>query len=254
MTDNTGAPSSPSRKLSLDDLIPEKVAVPTSLGILYVRSTHISDLKDFEIDDTAELGRVAIRKLASRVQDKRDSTPLMDEDVDALLGADFQILAPAVAKKSNWGELPMGAGLMDLGEAARRGRKQELMRRQRALEEIRTSIGNSYAFLEKGTLEKLQEQMVGLSNIRQSMSAAESVKSAMDASGVWGLPMLDTSSDIRRATDETLKSSRVTAIPELVLSRVSEIPLTFAPPNPEDTVLGRATLRTLVKRLRGWMH
>jgi len=242
MTDNTGATSARPRKLSLDDLIPEKVAVPTSLGILYLRSVHISDFKDFEVGDTAELGRIVVRKLANRVQDKRDRTPLKEDDVDVLLDADFQILAPAVANKNNWDELPKGAGLLELGHAARRAKKEELLRRQKMLDEMRTSIGNSYAFLGDSALEKLQEQMVDLSNIRQSVSAAESIKSAMEASSVGVQPMLDTASDIRRATDDMMKSSRITAIPELIFSRSSEISPDFSPPNPEDTVLGRATL------------
>lgn len=243
MNDKTEAvPGARTKKLSLDNLIPEKAAVSTSLGILYVRPIYISDSNVFESDDAAELGRAVVRKVASRMQDKRDITPLADEDLDALLDTDFEVLAPVVAEKNHWDALPVGAGLVDLGNAARRRREQELERLKKQQDELRTSIGSSYAFLGNSALEQLQEQMVGLSNIRHAMSAAESIKAAMEASDVWGRSMLDASSEPRRATDELLKSSRSTVKPELFFPRTDELSLPFSPPSPEDTVLGRATL------------
>jgi hypothetical protein len=231
------------RRLSLDDLVPEKAAVSTSLGTLYVRpiTISISDSKVFECHEAAELGRAIVLKVASRIQDKRDSTSLADEDFDALLEADIEALAPVIADNNNWEALPVGAGVVDLGNAAKRGREQALERLNKIQDDLRASIGSSYAFLGNSALEKLQEQMVGLSNIRQSMSAAENIKAAMEASNVWGQTLLEPSTETRRAADEMQEISRINFVPEFERSRSMEIP-SFALQSPEDTPLGRATL------------
>lgn len=229
------------RRLSLDDLVPEKAAVSTSLGTLYVRPISISDSKVFGCHEAAELGRAIVLKVASRIQDKRDSTPLADEDFDALLEVDIKALVPVIADKNNWEALPVGAGVVDLGNAAKRGREQALERLNKMQDDLRASIGSSYAFLGNSALEKLQEQMVGLSNIRQSMSAAETIKAAMEASNVWSQTLLEPSAVTRRVADEMQDISRINFAPEFERSRSIEIP-SFALQSPEDTPLGRATL------------
>jgi len=229
------------KTLSLDDLVPEKAAVSTSVGTLYVRPISISDSKVFECHEAADLGRAIVHMVTSRIQEKRDSTPLANEDFDALLETDIEALAPVIADKNNWEALPMGAGVVDLGNAARRGRDQALERLNKMREDLRESIGSSYAFLGNSTLEKLQDQMVGLSNIRQSMAAAENIKAAMDASNVWGQTVLGPSTETRSAADEIREISRINFVPEFERSRSEEIP-SFALQSPEDTPLGRATL------------
>ncbi|MDT4846908.1 hypothetical protein FQZ97_809520 [compost metagenome] len=216
----------------------------TSLGALYVRHTRVSDWKNFGSDSSAELGRAAVQGLVSRVQDKRDCTPLTGEDVDALLNSDFAMLAPVIAERSGWGELPPGAGLDELGDAVKRGRDQEAMRHQKMQDDMRKSIGSSYAFLEKTTLEKLQEQMKGLVGIRQSMSAVESLNAAMGPAGSFDRSLRDVLS-ATHTVDDALRKLNSNAIfsgiepPQSI--ETSRMPALL---RPEDTVLGKATLES----------
>ncbi|RON46018.1 hypothetical protein [Pseudomonas frederiksbergensis] len=60
-----------------------------------------------------------------------------------------------------------GAGLIELGDAVKVGKDREVQRHEKRLDEMRKSIDSSYGFLGKGALEKLQEQMFGLANMRR---------------------------------------------------------------------------------------
>lgn len=77
--DFTDEPHPKSKKLNLEDLLPAKAVVKTSLGSLYVRHAYSSDRKHFEIDDNRELGKAVVRQLSSRSEDKNDNGPLTEE-------------------------------------------------------------------------------------------------------------------------------------------------------------------------------
>ena len=239
-------PESQPKKLSLNDLLPEKAAVDTSLGPRYVRHTYSSDWKHFEGDDSVDLGRAAVQRLVNRVGDKRDSTPLADEDVAALIDADFVALVPTIAKRSDWGDLQAGAGLLELGDAVKSAKAREADRNRKMMDDMRKSIGSSYAFLEKSTLEKLQGQMTGLAGIRDSisMSATESLKAAMGSAGLSDRLLKDAFSGTRSATDALRDLNRGVGAMGIESPRTIEIPRIPMPPRPEDTRLGRATLES----------
>lgn len=103
--------------LNIDDLIPRKLPVETSIGTLYVRHGHLTDWKRFHDDDPLELGKMAAKQFTSRIEDKRDTEPLSDEDLAELDDSDVQALAPAIAKMNDYGDMPPGSGLEEIGKA-----------------------------------------------------------------------------------------------------------------------------------------
>lgn len=211
--ESTDEPHLKPKKLKLADLLPAKAAVKTSLGPLYVRHAHTSDWKHIESDDILELGRVAVRQLSSRIEDKNDSGPLTEEDLKALVDADFHALVPVISKQNGWEKMPAVAGLRELGNAAKIAKEQKVELHKNMLAEMRKSIDSSYGFLGKSTLEKLQEQMAGLTDIRsRAMSSSEAM---------------------RGLNPKGIEKSPIHTIPEYQL-----------PPRPEDSRLGRATLES----------
>lgn len=241
---STPSPNSPSKKVSLSSLLPEKAAVPTSLGMLYVRHVYGSDWEHLEGDDEAELGKAAVRRLSSRVQQKRDSSPLADDDVDAMVDADYAALAPVIAKKSGWGELPPGAAGAELGKAVKRGREQEAERNRKMLDDMHNSIGGSYAFLQKDTLQKLQGQMAGLASIRESLGALDSFKTSLGSAGLLDRSTREALAGFRPTTETLRDLSRGASFARLETPRSMDIPVMPALSRPEETVLGRATLES----------
>lgn len=222
------------KKISIDDLIPEKVEVNTSLGALYVRNVHGADWEHFENNDLLELGKVAVQRLTSKEQEKRKVSMLSDEDVEALQDTDISALAPAIAKKSDWGDLPKDAGLTELGEAVKRGKAREIQRHKKRLADIQSSITSSYGFLGQTTLEKLKEQMSGLAQIREYSSASDSLKAAMASAGI------EASLNTRFASEAFPPIHDFTSNKP----KVAETPYKPYFVHPEETALGRATLES----------
>lgn len=238
--DSTDEPHPKPKKLNLEDLLPAKAAVKTSLGPLYVRQAYSSDWKHFEIDDNRELGKAVVRQLSSRHEDKNDSGPLTEEDLGALVDADFHALVSMISKQSGWEEMPVGAGLGELGNAAKIAKEQKVELHKNMLAEMRKSIGSSYRFLGDGALEKLQRQMAGLADIRSSaMCGSQALLAAMQAGPVDVLKKaaLNSINPIEKA----ILGGNLRGI-EVAPRRDLLSPL--LPPRPEDTLLGRATLES----------
>lgn len=223
------------KKLNLGALLPAKVSIDTSIGTLYVRHAYSSDWKFFNIEDVVELGRVSVQRLCNRVEDKHDSSTLPDDELASLTDADYQALVPAIARHSGWRVLPEGAGLKELGDAVREEKQAETERHEKMLGNLRKSIDSSYSFLGKGVLEKLQEQMAGVADIRNALAGTESIQAAL-----------------RTATlaDESWKKSLMgisafeKATAQIELPRAFDIPKLIMPPRPEDTPMGRATIKS----------
>jgi hypothetical protein len=222
MSDKSELPDEKNPKpktLKISDLLPAKAVVETSIGRIYVRHVYTSDWKQFESEDAVELGRSVVQHLCNRVEDKSESGPLEEKDLEELSEADFCSLVPVVAQKNGWLELPMGAGLKELGNAAKAAKVQLLENHKKTLADMRKSIDLSYGFLGKDTLNKLQEQMAGLVDIRKAMSAAEGLGEInRELNQIGTLRGMETAQD-RKFLMQTL-------------------------PRPEDTLLGRATLES----------
>lgn len=232
------------KKRNLADLLPAKAAVETSLCPMYVRHAYTSDWKHFESDDDRELGRAVVRQLSSRIEDKKDSGPLSEEDLKALNDADFNALVPVIVKKNGWEEIPAGAGLKELGKAAKAGKKQQLELHKNMLADMRKSINSSYGFLGKGVLEKLQGQMAGLVDIRSgAMSNTESLRAAMRAASLPNDELnsaLERTSTFGKAMREANPGGNLRGVEAAQTHNISLL----MPPRPEETLLGRATLES----------
>lgn len=233
------------KKLNLDALLPAKGSITTSIGTLYARHPYSSDWKDFELEDSVELGRVAIQRLCNRIEDKHDSSALHDDDLKLLTDADCQALAQAIAKQSGWRELPSGSGLKDLGELIKEEQQAMTAQHEKMLGDLRKSIDSSYSFLGKGALDKLQEQMAGIANIRSSLAGTESLQAALRAVALpeesWrkSLAGMDTIDKAMRG----LNAENVTA--QIELPRAYDVPKLIMPPRFEETPMGRATLESV---------
>lgn len=233
------------KKFNLDALLPTKGSVATSIGTLYARHPYSSDWEDFELEDRVELGRVAIQRLCNRIEDKHDSSALHDDDLNLLTDADCQELVQAIAKQTGWRELPDGSGLKELGELIKVEKQAITERHEKMLGDLRKSIDSSYSFLGKGALDKLQEQMAGIANIRSSFAGTESLQAALRATALPGeswrksLAGIDTIDKAMRG----LNAENVTA--QIELPRAYDVPKLILPPRFEETPMGRATLESV---------
>lgn len=245
----------PTPKKSLNILLqrPVKIPVQTSLGILYVRNAYVSDWTLFESDDPETLGKLAVRQLVSKIEDKEDDTPLADEDLDALDNTDFEMLVPVIAKQSNWGEASIGANLQLLGQLMIDVKNLEKARFKKQIEDMRKSIDVSYKFLGKSSLDKLKNQLVDIADIsrnlpssliqnalKNSMSGTDVLREAMRSAGLH---------DTLRASalNDTVRNSGAGIPFNEPSPEMRNIPM---PTRPEDTPIGRGLIEN-AKHSRG---
>ncbi len=233
------------KMLNLDALLPAKRSITTSIGTLYARHPHRSDWKDFELEGSVELGRVAIQRLCSRIEDKHDSSALHDNDLNLLTDADCQPLVQAIAKQSGWRELPDGSGLKELGELIKVEKQAITEQHEKMLGDLRKSIDSSYSFLGKGALDKLQEQMAGIANIRSSLAGTDSLQAALRAAALpeesWRKSQAGMDTFDKAMCG--LNAENVTA--QIELPRAYDVPKLIMPQRFEETPMGRATLESV---------
>jgi hypothetical protein len=230
--------------LKLSDLLPDKSAVETSLGTLYVRHANTADWKQLDIDDAQELGRTVVRLLSNRVEDKNDRGPLSEEDFAALVEVDIHLLARVLGKQNSWGELPDGAGLKELGEAVKAAKAQNVERHKTMLADMRRSIGSSYSFLGKSELKRLQEQMAGLADFNSAVSGREGLRAAMHAAGLLGAAGKSDLAGMSAFEKAARGAGPLSTLNGIDAPRTLETPPFLTPPRPQDTPLGRATLES----------
>lgn len=216
MSDNPSTPhqQEPTKKRSILAIGPAKARVETSVGPLFVRHAYVSDYERFGSDDDTERGRLVVQRLASRVERKGDDTPF-DGDVGVLTESDLSVLIPAIAKQSGWKLPEPSTGLQGLGQSSREAEKQVREEQKRMLEEIRKAFKADYGFLEPTTLSKLEGQLLGLPT--QEVSLADR------------LPKIN------------FEMPKAPVVPELPDIGIDE---SWMPPLPEETPLGRATLKS----------
>lgn len=155
----------PSKRLKLADLIPPKLRVETSNFELYVRHLVVSDWGKLTHEDSEELGTMAIKLLTNLFEDKEDRTLLPTLTFSELNRLDIEKIVKAIAKKNSL-DAAEGAGPKELGELlkAKRTSLNELYKAKN--DAMRDSLSLKYAFLDRGVLGKLQEQVSGLSMLR----------------------------------------------------------------------------------------
>lgn len=240
---DSSQPTQPeTKKFDLNSLLPAKLPVSTSLGTLYVRRARASDWKHLENDDVQKLGKTAAQLLSSRVEDKRNYEPLADDDLSALLDEDFRSLVPVIAERCGWQELSVGAELGDLGSAVNAAKQAESENREKMLANMRQSIDSSYGFLSKSVLEKLQGQMVNLVDIRSALCGVntDAIKSAMRATESYASSLKKSLADTN-GIESGLRDLHATGIESPLTIKLPPLSM---PPNPEETLLGRAALES----------
>lgn len=248
MSDENQSADSPEekpKKLNRDALLPAKASIKTSIGTLYARHPYSSDLRHLELDDAVELGRAAVQRLCNRVEDKHDSSALSDDDRKLLTDADFRALVQAIAKQSGWRELPARSGLKELGDVIKEEKLAITEHHKKMLGDLRKSINSSYSFLGKGALEKLQQQMAGIADIRKSLAGTESIQAALRAATLseasWQKSLTSMGTIDKAMRDLNAKN----AFAKIELPRANDAPKLIMPPRFEETSMGRATLESV---------
>lgn len=229
-------PDEPNRpgkqQLKLDDLIPKKSAVETSIGTLYVRAPTWREWSSLDDKEAPLVGSTAIRLLTNRNPDREDASPLDDRDMVALLPEDLSMLATVLTKRNDWDDLPPDADMTAFGELLIKQKGEETERLRAIFDKMQ--IGAGYSFLAGDTLKKLQGSLDGLANIR---SAASGFREQLDklpdlggAAKAWSGLKLPTEVDLGRGIPSDPVRPRTA---DLIVPRISR---------PEEMPLGRATL------------
>ena len=171
MNDLPKSPSTPrAKKLSPGEFLLAEVAVSPSVEEQKLPRVDIAKSKHFEIDASAELGRVGLQEIASGIESPKERLRLSDLDFANLGTNDASVVAAAIGKNSDQGSLPVNPAQLELEHAVRTAKDQEFLRHEKMQAKMRASIGGSYSFLEKSTLEKLQGQVADLVAIRTNLS------------------------------------------------------------------------------------
>ena len=171
MNDLPKSPSTPrAKKLSPGEFLLAEVAVSPSVEEQKLPRVDIAKSKHFEIDASAELGRVGLQEIASGIESPKERLRLSDLDFANLGTNDASVVAAAIGKNSDQGSLPVNPAQLELEHAVRTAKDQEFLRHEKMQAKMRASIGGSYSFLEKSTLEKLQDQVADLVAIRTNLS------------------------------------------------------------------------------------
>ncbi len=248
MSDENRLASSGEEKPKMVDiasLIPVKTSIAISIGTLFIRQLQSSDWKYLNLDNSIELARASVQRLCCRIEDKQDSSPLFDDDLNLLTDTDYQALVQAIAKQNGWRELPDGAGLSELGIVITKEKKLIKARHEKTLGDMRKSIAASYSFLEEGTLEKLQRQMAGVADIRKALAGTDSIQAALRATSLkddsWSKSLTDTDTIGKEKRSFEVKNSTT----QLRSPKAFDTPHIMPPPQFEETPMGRATLKSL---------
>lgn len=241
MSENSeNSSDSESKKFDFSNFIPDKSPASTSLGTLYVRHINISDWGQLQGKDSEEIGRCAITLLTSRTEDKLDKNPLSDVDSAALTSDDVSILALAISEKCTWKEKP--TTYTELGEIVNKKKADAVKKQKEIFSKINSTIENSYGFLAKDSLQKLQEQVKGLSSIRSLISSSEHIKSVVSNPHIYKPSMVDRFTPTQTLEETLRNASSADKYYAREVHPVIDTPLFPKITSPEDTTIGRATL------------
>ena len=231
----------PKKIQSLDDLVPEKQAIKTSLGTVYVRHPTVRELAFLE--GREDLGDAVLRLVVGRSADKTDRTGLPDKDFVALEDADIALLVPAAIRMCGWPPMPGAVTVNELGVAARAGLEAHKEKLNSLVEGMRQKIEVDYSFLGKEPLDRLKDQMSGLAALRTGVGSffPEGRKETDSPSELLrratGGSMLDLTRTFKDGASIPPGVNRPD--PARTLS-VEQLRI----PRPEDSPIGRATLQT----------
>lgn len=231
----------PKKLMSLDDLVPEKQEVKTSLGTVYVRHPAVRELAFLE--GREDLGDAVLRLVVGRSADKADHTGLPDKDFAALKDADIALLVPAAIRMCGWPPMPGAVTVNELGVAARAGLEAYKQKLNSLVEGMRKKIEVDYSFLGREPLDRLKDQMSGLAALRTGVGSSflEGRKETDSPSELLGRATGGSMHDLTRTFKDgaSIPPGVNTPDPARMLS-VEQLRI----PRPEDSPIGRATLQT----------
>jgi uncharacterized protein YktB (UPF0637 family) len=252
MTDSTeeAAPQPEDKKkpkvFELDDLIPPKEAVGTSIGILYVGGQGYP-VEVYEAETDEKVGEAVLRHVCNRFSDKKDTSPLSVEDAASLVAADVAKLGPAIAQQQRWPEEDQPADLPSLGQAAKRSLKRSSEQVQQQIKKLNDSLRSNFSFLTEATLSKLQGDMGSVAQMRKfgDLLSSSGVGRAMEELRKQQATLKPVDSIL----DQVKKSHTSTDNLDEILGSASEQRARIRLPElpiirPEDSALGRASLKS----------
>lgn len=201
----------PTRKkaLSLNDLIPDKTPVDTSLGKIWVRKLSVGDLArlESEIKDRTdkELGEGVLVSQASLSSDKRNNESLPEDVLIQLGEGDVNSLLHAIARGNGIGNFGDSISLEDFGASLREYVSTQALKFSESLGKMRTSLAQQYAFMPDNSLKKLQEQMESVSRLRRVTDPLDSLRDSLGGVGLGSLPKsMESSASLRAAPSPKL--------------------------------------------------
>lgn len=231
---------------NLDDLIPPKKAVETSIGILYVGGQGYP-VEVYKAEADEKIGEAVLRHVCNRFADKNDTSPLSLEDAASIVAADVAKLGPVIAQQQRWPEEDQPADLPSLGQAARRSFKRSREQVQQQMEKLNDHLRSNFSFLTESTLSKLQGDMGAVAQMRKfsdlmSSSGVGHVMEELRKQQATLKPVESILDQIKKshASTDKLEEALGSASEQHARIRLPELPII----RPEDSALGRASLKS----------
>lgn len=232
--------------LDLDNLLPLKKEVETSIGILYVGGQGYP-VEVYGAESDEKVGEAVLRHVCNRSADKEEISPLSPEDAAFLIAADVAKLGPAIAQQQRWPEGDQPADLPSLGQAARRSFKRSTEQVQQQMKELNESLRSNFSFLTESTLRKLQGDLGAVAQMRKfselmSSSGVGRVMAELQKQQATLEPLESILGQVKKSHSSTDKFEEALGSASDLRARIQlpEVPII----RPEDSALGRASLKS----------
>lgn len=235
-----------SKPLEISNLIfiRDRVSVKCSGGLFYVRQAKVSDFFYFasvEDENSRKLGERIFRALVSDKEEEGEESEHLDINLfGKLTDEDIQCLAKTIVEQNDWGALPKGDTLEELGKAA----LDDILKYSDSRKRL-AGLAEKYSFLSNPSLNAIQEaarkfeSLSFNSRVLDSLNSP-SVKAMQEA--VKGIDIINS-----RAVESIYKNNldERAQIGGLFKTRPNEPPLRLPRiPKQEETPVGKAALES----------
>lgn len=235
-----------SKPLEISHLIfiRDRVAVECSCGLFYVRQAKVSDFFYFasiEDENSRKLGERIFRALVSDKEEEGEESEHLDINLfGKLTDEDIQCLAKTIVEQNDWGALPNGDALEELGKAA----LDDILKYSDSSKRL-AGLAEKYSFLSNPSLNAIQEAARKFESLSFNARVLDSLNSpsvkAMQEA-VKGIDILNS-----RAVESIYKNNldERAQIGGLFKTRPTEPPLRLPRiPKQEETPVGKAALES----------
>lgn len=235
-----------SKPLEISHLIfiRDRVAVKCSGGLFYVRQAKVSDFFYFasiEDENSKKLGERIFRALVSDKEEEGEESEHLDINLfGKLTDEDIQCLAKAIVEQNDWGALPNGDALEELGKAA----LDDILKYSDSSKRL-AGLAEKYSFLTNPSLNAIQEAAKKFETLSFNSRVLDSLNSpslkAMQEA-VRGVDILNSRAAESIYQNNLDGSSHVGG---LFKTRPNDPPLRIPrAPKQEETPVGRAALES----------